>query len=139
MCWRATTDTPGKTMEIGGYTIPYTTQHYIDPASKRMLYRLLDHRGITVAEGIEDAALARQFACVPCLIEGYDELLSEVGQAFWACKWDFGMSCPGMGEVALDEGGVFEARYPGAPEDARAFLELRELLKYAEGEPAYGC
>ena len=124
-------------MEIGGYTIPYKTQHYTDPASKRTLYRLLDHRGMTVAEGIEDAALARQFGCVPCLIEGYDELLTEVGQAFWSCKWDFGKRGPGMAELALDESGQFEARHPGAPEDASAFLDRRELLKYAEGELVY--
>jgi hypothetical protein len=121
-------------MDIGQFTIPFTAQHYTDPATNRTLFRLLDHRGTTVAEGIEDDALARQFACAPCVVDGFESMLPSM-TAFMACKWDFGYMGPDLHQLAKDEDGPLEQRWPGAPGEADWILELQELLKYARGQP----
>ncbi len=118
-------------MEVGNYTVPYAVQHYVCPSDNRTLYRIVDYRGMTLAEGIEDASLARQFACAPGVTDALSDAWEYVYRDF-DTVWDISFSGPDLGELAADTDGKFEQIWPGISKHAQELLGILEMLEYAQ-------
>jgi hypothetical protein len=114
-------------METEDLTSDSIVQAYFDANLKRTLFRVVSVNGYTLAEGIDSELLARQIAHLPALLGGFDELLDLSEQNFRYHKWNFRSNAPGIVEIALDEGGLFEKMFPGAPEEALLLTGLRML------------
>jgi hypothetical protein len=120
----------GSFMEVGNYTVPYAVQHYVCPSDNRTLYRIVDYRGMTLAEGIEDASLARQFACAPGVTEALSDAWEYVYRDF-DTTWDISYADRDLCLLAADTDGKFEKNWPGISGHAQMILGILEMLDYA--------
>jgi hypothetical protein len=108
-----------------------SVKHYIDPATNRVMYRVLSPTGATIAEAIDVESLARQIACMEELVNAFDSLLDSAVQDFWNHRKGLKRSLPTLAEIAEDVDGVYGRKYPNMPTRAGILVEHNKLQSYA--------